>query len=198
MERRAVPSVPPAAPGPPAPLQGLWSTAPRTRISPAQARRARLSTTRHRPQHRQIPFVDEPLQSCHGIRPAEFRQMPIQPMCHGSGCHLALKQAQQVTEPACRSLGRAATLCAQGRTAGMTHLWRAALPSSPLCAAGGPRRRPGPGGHSRASPGRIGWQRARRMRGRMPRHPTCCLAARCVDQLGARVGDRIYTRMGGR
>ena len=37
---------------PPAPLQGLWSTAPRTRISHAQARRARLSIARHRPQPR--------------------------------------------------------------------------------------------------------------------------------------------------
>ena len=41
-----------SAPGPPAPLQGLWSTAPRTRISHAQARRARLSIARHRPQPR--------------------------------------------------------------------------------------------------------------------------------------------------
>ena len=52
MERRAVPSGPPAAPGPPAPLQGLWSTASLTRIAPAPARRARLSIARHRPQPR--------------------------------------------------------------------------------------------------------------------------------------------------
>ena len=52
MERRDIPSGTPAAPGPPAPLQGLWSTAPRTRITPARARRARLSIARHRPQPR--------------------------------------------------------------------------------------------------------------------------------------------------